>query len=186
MVQCELCGVDTGSPTTVTVEEAELEVCDECADFGTAVETESTESTAKYDTGSDGSADDGSSSGGTAASGASTTTGPSTTSTAPSGGDAFADLDAVAPDYGDRIQEAREVNGWSQADLADRLNEKASRIRKLEREEMLPSDDVQRALERELDIDLSAGGAGGGDGDWRAEAATDGTTLGDIVERKDS
>lgn len=185
MVQCELCGVETGAPTTVTVEGAELEVCDDCSDFGTAVETESAETSSKYDTGA---SDSGSGGGSATRSGGTGGTAPATGGGGDSSGgarDAFDDVDDVAPDYGDRIREARETCGWSQSDLADRLNEKASRIRKLEREEALPSDAVQRELERELEIDLSAGTAAGEDGDWRADAATGSTTLGDVVERKD-
>ena len=40
MVQCEMCGTETGSPKTVKIEGAELDVCDDCADFGTEVQTQ--------------------------------------------------------------------------------------------------------------------------------------------------
>jgi len=178
-------------PVTVTIEEADLQVCDDCRDLGTDVETDAGEGSAKYDTGG-GTADSSSSSGG--GSGGSSRSGgrPSGGGGGGSGGgssassDPFGDLDDIDPEYGSIIREAREGRGLSQADLADMLNEKASLIRKIEREETLPSDAVQRELEGELEIDLSAGGAAGEDGDWRAEAASGGTTLGDIVERSDS
>ncbi|PSQ59389.1 MAG: TIGR00270 family protein [Halobacteriales archaeon SW_9_67_25] len=85
--------------------------------------------------------------------------------------------------YG-RIRDARESAGLSQSELADQLNEKASLIRKLEHGDTLPSDGVQRKLERALDIDLTAGGSGD-ETEWESDSATGEYTLGDMVERKD-
>jgi putative transcription factor len=180
MVQCEMCGTETGSPTTIKVEGAELEVCDDCTEFGTAVRTEDTSSTStKYST---------SASSGTSSSSGGSTGG--TTSTGGGGGgssrrDMFDEMDEVAQDYDQRIRDARESSGLSQEELADQLNEKASLIRKLERGNVLPSDDVQRKLERGLDISLSAGGSAGDDEEWEGSSAHGETTLGDVVKRKD-
>ncbi|OYR82473.1 TIGR00270 family protein [Halorubrum ezzemoulense] len=81
------------------------------------------------------------------------------------------------------MREARESRGLSQEELADQLNEKASLIRKLERGDTLPTDEVQRKLERELDISLVEGQSSD-DADWETNDA--GTmTLGDVVKRKD-
>jgi putative transcription factor len=96
----------------------------------------------------------------------------------------FDDMDEVAQDYDQRIRSARESRGLSQEDLAKQLNEKASLIRKLERGDMLPSDSVQRKLERELDISLTEG-AGEGDTEWEGGSSTGSQTLGDVVKRKD-
>jgi len=93
-------------------------------------------------------------------------------------------MDELAQDYDERIRSARESQGLSQSDLARQLNEKASLIRKLERGDTLPSDDVQRTLERALDVDLSAGGTAG-DTEWESDSSTGEYTLGDVVERKD-
>jgi putative transcription factor len=95
----------------------------------------------------------------------------------------FDDMDEIAGDYDERIREAREAEGVSQEDLAKSLNEKVSLIRKLERGEMLPSDDVREKLERRLEISLVEGGDGGDD-DWSADSSTT-TTLGDVVKRRD-
>jgi putative transcription factor len=95
----------------------------------------------------------------------------------------FDDMEEVATDYDDRIRSAREERGLSQEDLANELNEKASLIRKLERGDVLPSDEVQTKLERKLDISLSEGG-GDGDAEWSGGSSTT-TTLGDVVKRKD-
>lgn len=96
----------------------------------------------------------------------------------------FDDMDDLATDYDNRIRQARESAGLSQADLSNELNEKASLIRKLERGETLPSDSVQRKLERFLDIDLSES-TDVDDSEWSADTTTGEYTLGDMVERKD-
>jgi putative transcription factor len=96
----------------------------------------------------------------------------------------FDDMEEIATDYDQRIRNAREQAGLSQEDLAKDLNEKASLIRKLEHGDTLPSDSVQKKLERKLDIDLSAGGTSD-DGDWEGGSSTGEYTLGDVVERKD-
>jgi putative transcription factor len=95
----------------------------------------------------------------------------------------FDDMEELATDYDDRIRRARESRSLSQQELADTLNEKTSLIRKLERGDVLPSDQVQRKLERELDISL-AEGASDDDAEWSSESSTT-TTLGDVVKRKD-
>ncbi|MFB6309282.1 MAG: multiprotein bridging factor aMBF1 [Haloarculaceae archaeon] len=182
MVQCEMCGKDVASPNRVKVEGAELDVCDECTDFGTEVTTEdSTSSTStKYSTSS--------SSNDTASSSTGRSSGSSGSSSSGGGGrrrqDMFDEMDELAQDYDQRIREARESQGLSQEELAKQLNEKASLIRKLEHGDSLPSDDVQRELERALDIDLSAGGDGG-DTEWESDSSTGEYTLGDVVKRKD-
>jgi len=187
MVQCEMCGAETSSPRTIKVEGAELEVCESCVDFGTEVQAEGTSSTStKYSTGSGGS----SSSSGATSSGSSGRSGGSGGSrSGGSGGggrrDPFDDMDELAQDYDERIRRARENEELSQSDLANELNEKASLIRKLERGETLPSDEIQSKLERFLDVSLSAESGTGEESEWDGDSATEGTTLGDVVKRKD-
>jgi putative transcription factor len=170
-----MCGADEASLTTTKVEGAELELCSSCTDFGTEVRDESTSSGGgKYSTSS--STGKSSSSSGSSGSG-----GSSGSSTRPR--DMFDDMDEIATDYDERIREARESRGLSQEELADQLNEKASLIRKLERGDTLPTDEVQRKLERALDISLVEGQSAD-DPDWETDDA--GTmTLGDVVKRKD-
>ena len=175
MPQCEMCGAEEASLTTTKVEGAELELCSSCTDFGTEVRDESTSSGGgKYSTSS--STGKSSSSSGSSRSGGS-----------PGGSsrprDMFDDMDEIATDYDEQIREARESRGLSQEELADQLNEKASLIRKLERADTLPTDEVQRKLERALDISLVEGQSTD-DADWETNDA--GTmTLGDVVKRKD-
>jgi len=179
MVQCEMCGTEISTPNRIKVEGAELDVCDACREFGTEVRTDTgTSSTStKYSTGSSSSrssAGGSSSAGGTAAS---------------SGGgrrrDMFDDIEELASDYDDRIRDAREAAGLTQEELAGQLNEKASLIRKLERGDTLPSDDVQQKLERSLEIDLTTT-TSVDDPEWESESSSTGYTLGDVVKRKDS
>jgi len=140
MPQCEMCGAEEASLTTTKVEGAELELCSSCTDFGTTVRDESTSSGGKYSTSSD-TGKSSSSSGSSSGSGGS----GSGSSTRPR--DMFDDMDEIATDYDDRIRNARESRGLSQEELADGLNEKASLIRKLERGDTLPTDEVQGKLE---------------------------------------
>ncbi len=94
-------------------------------------------------------------------------------------------MDEIAQDYDERVRNARETAGLSQEDLANDLNEKASLIRKIERGDMLPSDEVQEKLESELDISLTAGASPDEDEDWDGGSSTGEYTLGDVVKRKD-
>ena len=92
-------------------------------------------------------------------------------------------MDTVASDYDDRIRSAREDRGLSQEDLANELNEKRSLIRKLERGDVLPSDDVQQKLEGALDISLTEGDSAD-DSEWSSDSSGS-MTLGDVVKRDD-
>ncbi|APE95381.1 multiprotein bridging factor aMBF1 [Halodesulfurarchaeum sp. HSR-GB] len=173
MVQCEMCGAETASPKTVKIEGAELQVCADCAEFGTEVTTQDAGSTStKYSTSSTGKS--GSSSGGSTSSGR-------------SGGrrrDLYDEMEELAEDYDTRIRKAREGADLTQEELANEINEKVSLIRKIEHGDILPSDDVQSKLEGYLGIVLTAA-AEASDEDWDSGGADSGLTLGDMVERKD-
>lgn len=177
MVQCEMCGTEVTNPKTVKVEGAELDVCDECADFGTEVRQESASSTStKYSTSSSGSDSPGSASGSRSG---------STSSGSSSRRDMFDEMEEVAADYDQRIRNARESNGLSQEELANQLNEKSGVIRKLERGDTLPTDEVQRKLERALDISLSERSQSDDEYEADSGSSTGTYTLGDVVKRKD-
>lgn len=174
MVQCEMCGAETASPKTVKIEGAELQVCADCAEFGTEVQTQDAGSTStKYSTKS------------TGTSGSSSTGGSSS-----SGGsrgrrhDLYDEMEELAEDYDTRIRNAREAKGQTQEELANAINEKVSLIRKLEHGDILPSDDVQSELEGYLGISLTATEEADEE-EWESGGADSGLTLGDMVERKD-
>jgi putative transcription factor len=167
-----MCGAEKSSLTTTKVEGAELDLCDDCSDFGTEVKTQSSSSAStKYST----SSSSGSSSGGSS--------GSSGGSSKRRRRDMFDEMDEIASDYDTRIRQAREQEGLSQEDLAKELNEKASLIRKLERGDTLPSDDIKRKLERRLEISLSEG-SGDDDANWESDSSMS-QTLGDVVKRKE-
>ncbi|MFA9515947.1 multiprotein bridging factor aMBF1 [Halopenitus sp. H-Gu1] len=177
MPQCEMCGAEQASLTTTKVEGAELELCDSCTDFGTEVREEpDSTTTSKYSTTSSTGQSSSGSSGTGSGGGASSSGGTSRRQ------DMFDEMEEVAADYDDRIRNARESRGLSQEELANQLNEKASLIRKLERGDILPPDDVQRKLESTLDITLVEGS----DVDEEWDSGDSSTmTLGDVVKRKD-
>ena len=172
MVQCEMCGAETPTPKTVKIEGAELQVCADCAEFGTEVQSQETSTTStKYST-----------SGGSSSSSSSSSGGSSRSSGRRR--DLYDEMEEVAEDYDQRIRNARENRDLTQEELADDINEKVSLIRKLEHGDMLPSDDVQAKLEKFLDISLTAA-RDEGDEEWDSGGADSGLTLGDMVERKD-
>lgn len=182
MVQCEMCGAETASPRTAKIEGAELQVCDDCVDFGTEIRQGSSggSTSTKYST------DSGSSASGSSSSGRSS----SASTSSSSGGrsrrrDPFDDMEEIVADYDTVVRTARESAGLSREELGKQLNEKASLIGKIERGESLPSDDVRRKLERALDVDLVEGAAGDADSEWSGGGESSGMTLGDVVERKD-
>ncbi len=172
MVQCEMCGAETPNPKTVKIEGAELQVCADCAEFGTEVKSQETSTTStKYST-----------SGGTSSSSSSSSGGSSGSSRRRR--DLYDEMEEVAEDYDQRIRNARESRDLTQEELANNINEKVSLIRKLEHGDMLPSDDVQAKLEKFLEISLTAAREEG-DEEWDSGGADSGLTLGDMVERKD-
>ncbi len=60
----------------------------------------------------------------------------------------------ILEDYSQVIRQAREKNGWSREDLAERIYEKASVITRLESGKMMPDIKLARKLERILNIKL--------------------------------
>jgi putative transcription factor len=167
-----MCGAETDDPTTIQTEGTQLEVCSNCTEFGTVLHDEERE---KSKTSSDSGSSDSSSGGGT------TRQSPPTSGGGPSQ-DPLDELGTLAPDYDGRVRSARENAGMTQEDLADELNEKLSLIRKIERGEMRPDEDVRAKLESELSVSLTE--EVGGE-DWESEGSSGGYTVGDIIERKD-
>ncbi|MBN1133579.1 MAG: TIGR00270 family protein, partial [Methanosarcinaceae archaeon] len=83
--------------------------------------------------------------------------------------------------YDQIIRDARQSRGWTQEELAAKMKEKVSLIKKIERGEIVPEDSVRVKLERTLDIKLTERV---GESDWSGERLNKGTTLGDIVTIK--
>jgi len=89
----------------------------------------------------------------------------------------------LVDDYIDKIRKAREERGLSHEELAKRINERVSIIKKIETGKMYPSDIVVKKLEKELQISIyapldSKGVAVG------SKESPKGLTLGDVVNIK--
>lgn len=169
-----MCGAETADPTTIQTEGTKLEVCSNCVEFGTVLHDEEREK----------STSESSSSSSDSGSGSKTKQSPSTSrsSSSPSHDDPFDDMGTLAPDYDQRVRNARENAGMKQEELADELNEKLSLIRKIERGDMRPNEEVRGKLESALGVSLTE--EVGGE-EWETEDSSGGYTVGDIIERKD-
>jgi putative transcription factor len=60
----------------------------------------------------------------------------------------------IVEDYANRIREARMRREWSQKDLAMKIKEREILIKKIEKGDLLPEDDVRKKLEQVLEIKL--------------------------------
>jgi putative transcription factor len=87
-------------------------------------------------------------------------------------------VDELISDYGAKIREARQKKQWSSEDLAKRINEKESLIKKVEREDITPDDTLVKKLESVLSIKLTEGIEEANPGAIKGGGAL---TLGDIV-----
>ncbi len=175
-MQCEMCGKQTESLKVALVEGSELEVCSDCESFGEVLHEESDDSgnkgSAAAETGS-----------GSASSSSGRSTSPSSGGGGGGGGrDPLQEMGALAGDYPERVRQAREDMDLTQEEVADRLNEKQSLIRKIERGDMRPDEEVRGKLENTLEVSLTEEVSAD---DWESEGSGEGYTLGDIVERKD-
>ncbi len=161
-MQCELCGsIIRGKPKIVHIEGAELRVCPQCARYGTEVHR-------PHVTGSQ----------------AKRMAPGSTPAPRRRGRDVF-DLmvGEIVNDYSDRIRQARMAKGWEQKELALRIKEREILIKKIEKGDLIPEDNVRKKLEQVLEIklldtaadDLNTGGG---------QKIT--TTLGDVMKIKKS
>ncbi|MCW7071488.1 TIGR00270 family protein [ANME-1 cluster archaeon ex4572_4] len=150
MTQCEICGAEIKGGRAglcIKIGSSELRVCKSCARHGTVVETE----TWREKSGKDKKQQ-------TAVVGAGKRAEAERRQDSRLYEKMEHDLDAeaeLAEDYGQRIKKAREKAGLKQAAFAQKINEKQSLLRKIEREEVLPSEAVRRKIERSLNISLS-------------------------------
>lgn len=90
----------------------------------------------------------------------------------------------LIPDFGEAIRNARMKKGYSQDELAQKLNEKKSVIQKLEHESLIPPDELIKKLEKELNIKLTEKGERVSIGGKRAESGA-GLTIGDLIKIKE-
>ena len=94
----------------------------------------------------------------------------------------FAGLEnEIVENYDVVIKKAREAKGLSAEDLALKIKEKATLLKKIERKEIHPEESVIKKLEKELNIKLTESFD---TGETFQNKKSNGTTLGDIVSVK--
>jgi len=157
---CELCGKDVSKTVTVKVEGSEMEVCESCKRYGREVlssekKNQSTKEVLQR------------------------IKNKKRTNSTPN--EYEKEIEELALDYSERIENARLENDLTQEELAKKINEKKSVIAKLEKEDMRPSEDLRKKLENTLDIKLTE----------KIERAptktsekTEGLTIGDLIEEE--
>ena len=161
-MQCEICGQEIrGRSQRVRIEGTTLEVCPKCAQHGKTISIQRTP--------------------------------PATQKTAPAATgrtvlakrprrDIFDALkEELITDLNALIKQARENAGLTIDELADKINEKASLIRKIERGDIHPEDSVRKKLEHTLHIRLTEQITSG---EYKRAGGNKETTLGDIATIK--
>ncbi len=154
-MQCEICGSDIkGNPVRVTVEGSVLDVCGKCAHYGKPADKWTPVSRKISPT-------------------------ERVIVTHKPRRDVFDKIqDEIIPDYAEIIKKGRESLGLTIEELASKMMEKATLLRKIEREELIPEDAVRKKLETALNIKLTEKVSSQ---DQRGGGFIRGTTLGDVA-----
>jgi putative transcription factor len=156
--QCEICGAEIpGTPQRIVIDGSALEVCKGCEHFGKPDDKWSPVPKKMVPVER------------------------AFIARRPKPRDHFKDLADFVPDYGRKIREARESMGLSPEDLGTRIKEKSALLRKIEREEITPEDEVRKKLEKELKIKLTDEVS---ETSAKSGGHSKGLTLGDIASIK--
>ncbi|NPV50722.1 MAG: TIGR00270 family protein [Candidatus Methanofastidiosum sp.] len=159
---CEICGKTIqGKVFNIRVEGASVKVCDKCSRFGT--DRQSWSKFGKGAMGSDGVV----------------LPSRSRTGIAPKSKEDY----TLVEDYHLVIKDARETKGWSQKDLARKMNEKESIIHHIETEGFALSNELIMKLEKVLNIKLKEKADEGIDISKSKQSLKE-TTIGDIIKIK--
>jgi putative transcription factor len=154
-MQCEICGIDIkGVPIRATVEGTVLDLCNKCARYGKVSDKWTPVSRKLMPT-------------------------ERTVVTHKPRRDVFDKLgDELISDYAGMIRKARESQGLTIEELASKMMEKSTLLRKIEREELVPEDSIRKKLETALNIKLTERVSSQ---DQRGGGFIRGTTLGDVA-----
>jgi len=87
----------------------------------------------------------------------------------------------VVDDFGERIKKARTEKSWTQKDLANEIKEREILIKKIEKGDLIPEDQVRVKLEKALGISLLDVSD---DEITSRKGGKISTTLGDIIKIK--
>jgi len=130
--QCEICGAEiAGLPQRIVIDGSALEVCKSCARFGKPEDKWSPVPKKMVPVER------------------------AFTVRRPRPRDHFKDLVELIPEFGRKIRDARESMNLTPEELGARIKEKAALLKKIEREEISPEDEVRKKLEKELKIKLT-------------------------------
>ncbi|MFH1323494.1 MAG: multiprotein bridging factor aMBF1 [Methanobacteriota archaeon] len=154
-MQCEICGIDIkGAPIRATVEGTVLDLCSKCSRYGKVSDKWTPVSRKIMPT-------------------------ERAIVTHKPRRDAFDKLeDELISDYAGMIRKARESQGLKIEELASKMMEKSTLLRKIEREELVPEDSIRKKLETALNIKLTERVSSQ---DQRGGGFIRGTTLGDVA-----
>lgn len=159
-MNCELCGKETSHITTVSVENSELEVCEECKAYGKEVFSSDKVSSSKEKV---------------------LQRIKNKKRRKPSSSLDSESEKELAFDYSERIERARIEQDLTQEELAKEINEKKSVIAKLEKSDMRPSENLRQKLEQTLDIELLEEIE---TTTTKKSEETGGLTIGDLIEEE--
>jgi len=136
-MQCEMCGETIrGVPKLIRVEGAELQVCTRCGKFGTEVQQPRRSDVPRP-------------------AGKAGTMARAPPAPAQRKRDMFDYMEGeIVDDYAERVKNARMEKGISQKDLALQLMVRELLIKKIEKGELIPEEEVRKKLEKVLGIKL--------------------------------
>lgn len=163
-MQCEMCGETIrGPPKLIRVEGAELQVCAKCGKFGTEVQQPRRTDLQRPAPGRAGPA----------------TRAPVANAPASRKRDMFDYMEGeIVEDYANRVRNARMEKGLTQKDLALQLMVRELLIKKIEKGELVPEEEVRKKLEKVLGIKLVDMVAGDEERKTQSEITQ---TLGDLT-----
>lgn len=163
-MQCEMCGAEAKGPLKrIKIEGAELSVCNACAKYGTEVQGAPRSSAAQSVRLSSSSA-------------------AGKTPVQHRTKDVFDRMEGdLVEDYPDRIRDARMKLGMTQKDLALAMMERELLVKKIEKGELIPEDEVRKKLEKILEIHLLENSSSE-PADLHHSRMT--TTMGDVIRIK--
>ena len=136
-MQCELCGGEIrGAPRLVHIEGAELRVCVPCSKYGTEVQkprAPAAPAPAPRRIGAP----------------------PAPQPVQRRRRDLFDRMEGeLAEDYADRIRRARTAKGWTEKQLALEIMERELLIKKVEKGDLVPEEELRKKLEKALGVSL--------------------------------
>lgn len=152
-MECEICGA-AGASIKVEIDGSELVVCENCASLG--------EKTAELKTGED-------------------EMEMSTDSSPSSPSFSLERNEVLKRDYGGIVKETREEKDLVMKELAERLKEKKSVVRRIENGKLKPDEELSEKLERELGVELFTERKGE---HAKSDSGKESLTIGDVVKVK--